>query len=526
MMSNPQRQNNKAILLCRISSDKQAEGYSLDFQEKGGIKYAERCGFTIDKIWKIVESAMSKDGRDKWQNFLERVQSGPEQHILIPKVDRSLRNFDDLAMIAKIPKLYDKTLHFFDDGLILHKDSPASDLLRLGVQGVVATWYSVDLSQKTKRGMDEKASQGEFPGRAPYGYMNNKATKLLDVDPDTAHWVKRIKELSAVGLYSLDKIKDLMVEEGYPIQRHRLHRNLIERIIRNPIYAGYFEWQKGSGNLILGKHPSIVDWELHEKAVQGLERYNKPKYSKHNFPFSGLMRCGMCDKKLMVTFEMKKGKYLYARCARIRKELCPHSKWVRSEILEAQFIQALKNISLTDEMGKMILSELSVDSGQEAASQIAQETLLKQEIGRLEGRIKNAYLDKLDGKIDADQWSKFNGDWQLEKVRLEEKRKALESSGPASYLPTARMYIELVKSLEKQYFLASAEEKRQLLNAVISNCFLKGENIEFSYKKPFDLFAQMGQNAKTLPIINEYRTWLTGENAIQAAWQSRFFQPT
>src|SRR4051812_33680529 len=91
--------NSDATLLCRISSDKQAEGYSLDFQEKGGKKYAERQGLNITKTWRVIESA-SKDSRREWEKFFAAATKGPEGHILVPKVDRSLRNFDDLALIV------------------------------------------------------------------------------------------------------------------------------------------------------------------------------------------------------------------------------------------------------------------------------------------------------------------------------------------------------------------------------------------------------------------------------------------
>lgn len=43
-MSGISGSNSLATLLCRISSEKQAEGYSLDFQEKGGLKYAAANG--------------------------------------------------------------------------------------------------------------------------------------------------------------------------------------------------------------------------------------------------------------------------------------------------------------------------------------------------------------------------------------------------------------------------------------------------------------------------------------------------
>ena len=490
--------NTEATLLCRISSDKQAEGYSLDFQEKGGIAYAERKGFAITRTHRIIESAY-KDGRVKWEEYLNVARHGPEANILIPRVDRSLRNPADLAIIVNFPKETGKVLHFFDDGIIYHKDSPATDVFNLMIQGAMATFYSASLSQRVKKGMNEKARQGKWPERAPYGYKNDKATKLIEIDPERDHWVRRIKELSAIGMYTLDKMRDILIEEGYPNKQHRLHRNLIERIIRNPIYAGRYEWPTGSGTLIKGIHKQIVPWDLHILAVAGLERLNRPKYSKHEFPFAGLIRCGLCEEQRAVTFEVKKKRFVYGHCTGVRKSgICPDSEYVRQEELEEQFVEILRGVQLSPEMAAFILEELAMESGGEAAAKVTQAVLIKQELGRLNTRIDQAYTDKADGKITEEFWAKKNSEWQLERVCLEEKAKNAEESGPASYLPTARKVLELSKSLEKLYYSANPLERRELLDSVCSNLFLRGKKLEYIYKMPFDLWAEGHRSAKWL----------------------------
>lgn len=492
--------NSSATLLCRISSDKQVEGYSLDFQEKGGRRYADREGLSIVRTSRVVESAKKADARQQWEEYLAYAASGPEAHVLIPKVDRSLRNPDDLAVVMAFPKKTGKVIHFFDDGIVYHKDSPASDVFRLMIQGAVATWYSVDLAQKTKRGLDEKASQGEWPERAPYGYVNDKATKLIAIDPERAPWVRRIKELSGVSIYSLDKIRDILIAEGYPVKRHRLHRNLIERIIRNPIYAGRYEWPKGSGTLIAAKHAPIVSWDAHELAVKGLERFNKPKYSKRDFAFAGLIRCGQCPEQRSIVFEIKKGRFIYGHCTGVRKPgMCPDSEYVRFEECERQFLEALRAVQLSPEIAEFILAELAMDSADEATAKVTQLALIKQEIGRLKSRIDQAYTDRTDGKITEEFWARKNTEWHLEKVSLEEKAKSFEASGPASYLPTARKVLELSKRLENLYFSGEPHEKRELIDSVCSNLFLRGKKIAFTYRKPFDLWAEGLSSAKWLP---------------------------
>lgn len=272
---------------------------------------------------------------------------------------------------------------------------------------------------------------------------------------------------------------------------------MIERIIRNPIYAGHYEWPKGSGTLIQGKHDPLIPWELHLLAVKGLERFNRPKYSKHDFAFSGIIRCGMCAEQRAVVFEIKKKRFVYGHCTGVRKKrLCPDSEYIRLEALEEQFVEILKGIQISQEIAEFMLEELAKDSGEEATAKETQVALIKQEMGRLKNRIEQGLTAKLDGEIPADLWAKKNREWQMELVSKEEQLKRIEASGPASYLPTARGVLELSNRLSQLYFSASPSEKRELLDCVCSNLILRGKKIDFTYRKPFDLLAEGLHSAK------------------------------
>ena len=43
----------KAILLCRISDQKQNDGYSLDAQERYGREYCEKQRFKVEKLVRV-----------------------------------------------------------------------------------------------------------------------------------------------------------------------------------------------------------------------------------------------------------------------------------------------------------------------------------------------------------------------------------------------------------------------------------------------------------------------------------------
>jgi len=71
-----------------------------------------------------------------------------------------------------------------------------------------------------------------------------------------------------------------------------------------------------------------------------------------------------------------------------------------------------------------------METGEEAVRKISQATLMKQERGRLQGRIKQSYTDKLDGKISEEMWAESNREWHTEAASLDEKIRKLDESRP------------------------------------------------------------------------------------------------
>jgi hypothetical protein len=80
--------------------------------------------------------------------------------------------------------------------------------------------YSENVCEEVKKGMREKASQGIFPGHAPFGYRNNKVERTIEADPVDSIIVKRIFELYATSSYTLTtSAKRIRIETGKTISR-------------------------------------------------------------------------------------------------------------------------------------------------------------------------------------------------------------------------------------------------------------------------------------------------------------------
>ncbi len=486
--STPKPLNSDATLLCRISSEKQADGYSLDFQERGGRTYSALRHLNITKVTSVTESAFKND-RKEFEVYLGNAKHGPETHILIPKVDRSLRNPHDLAVVIDFPKLYPhKVLHFFDDGIIYQKGSPASVVLQLMMLGSMAVWYSHDLAQKSKRGMEEKARQGEWPNRAPYGYLNDKATKRIVVDNVMAPWIVRIKQLSAMGRFSCETIAQMIWKEGCP---KRITKSAVHYIIRNPLYYGWVAYQD---IYTKGVHEPLITKELHDAALAGLERYARPQQNSHDFLFKGMIHCARCG--CAVVFERKKGVNVYGHCTRRRapcKDEISTTKVtnVKEKEVEQEMERLLASLSPGPELSARILAYLEATAPNAAKENITQLAIAQQNVGRIKTAKEKARDTMCRNVISEADYTKQARAYDEQLVGLEEQIKKLEELAPASIIPLARATLELANCCCAQYKLMNYAEKRQLLDSVCSNFLLDGENLIPQWRKPFELVAQM-----------------------------------
>jgi DNA invertase Pin-like site-specific DNA recombinase len=73
----------------------------------------------------------------------------------------------------------DLTLIFVKEGSVLNKDSRSHEKFIHGIKVLMAKNYIDNLSEETRKGMQEKAEEGEFPAYAPLGYLHDKTNKTM-----------------------------------------------------------------------------------------------------------------------------------------------------------------------------------------------------------------------------------------------------------------------------------------------------------------------------------------------------------
>lgn len=293
-----------AVIYARYSSDNQTE-QSIEGQLRVCEQYAKNNDILILKTY--IDRAMTgtNDNRPDFQQMIKDSANKEWQNIIVYKLDRFSRNKYETAKYKKILKDNDVKLLSAMENI---PDTPEGIILESLLEGM-AEYYSAELSQKVKRGMNETRLKGNFTGgNLIYGYKVENH-KIL-INEEHAKVVRYIYEQYALGVYVKDIIADLttkhILNHGRPFAR-----NTIYNILKNEKYSGIYRF---NNQTFENMYPQIVSTEIYEKVRQ---KTNQNKYGKRSVEVVYLLRnklkCGYCGEPISAecgtTSQGKKRRY-------------------------------------------------------------------------------------------------------------------------------------------------------------------------------------------------------------------------
>ncbi len=290
----------KVCVYARYSSDSQTE-QSIDGQLRVCKEFCERNDYVVVKEY--IDRAMTgtNDKRPALQQMLADSKKKEFQFVIVYKLDRFSRSRYDSAVNRAIllkngVKLVSATENISDapEGIIL-------DSVLVGL----AEYYSVELSQKVKRGLKESRIKGNFTGgRTPYGY--NVENLKLSINETQANIVrlmfneylsgKRIKDIVLM-------LKDKGIKNAYGKE---WTINSVSRILRNENYKGVVFADNTTYTNI---YPAIVGEEIFDEVNDRLKvskRTSAHHKTEVNYLLSGKLICGKCGG--LMTGDSGKGK--------------------------------------------------------------------------------------------------------------------------------------------------------------------------------------------------------------------------
>lgn len=471
----------KAFLIARVSTEDQKD--ALPAQVHKLVDYAQRQSFQYELI-EFQESAY-KGGREEFNRVIKKIQESKEiVAVVFDKVDRYTRDSsaEETRILQKLCKSGEIELHFPSDNLVVHKESPATDIMRLGLNAVLAQYYSDSISDNVKRRLQQKLRDGEWIGQAPYGYQNvteADGKKNIVIDPEQAMHVRAIYEWYAGGTSSFKLIRK-QLRESYGIDYSSSN---IEYILKNPFYIGYM---RSKGKTYPHKYEHIISDSLFERAKAVRESFGVKSFRYAGLPYSyrGLITCSDCG--CLITFEKKKGKYTYGHCTQTKGK--HNAEYVREELLTKQFEEVFKSIKIPesayDELSEALKNE------DEVSEQTQKEKLarIESDIIKYEKRIERVYEDYIDDKIPESLYQRKFEEFTEKVKELKEARKTFELVSNDGF-NTAQHLLNISRDAPKLFKEANFEEKRSLIKMVHSNLELAGNQLRWELKKPYDSMA-------------------------------------
>ena len=290
-MTNENNQTKKFFIYARKSTDSEDRQIRSIADQLAELReLAKKENIEIVDIL-VEKQTAKKPGRPVFAEMLKRIGAGEAMGILAWHPLCLARNSVDGGRIiyavdtTKIVSLRFPTFWF--------EPTPQGKFM-LQVAFGQSKYYSDNLVENINRGMRQKLRRGEWLTRAPFGYVNNPVTRNIEPDPVKSKIIVRAYEEYEKGSHTLQSLSQFLADHGVAQKSGTpLGKASVKRILCNRAYLGF---TKHHDEFFPGSFAPILSPTLFEAVQKRLEERAHPRHSKvsHNFPFTGLFRCGEC----------------------------------------------------------------------------------------------------------------------------------------------------------------------------------------------------------------------------------------
>ena len=308
-------------IYVRVSTDDQRDnGYSIDSQLRMIKEYCEKNEYDIVDVYNDAGHSGKDLMRPEMQRLLKDIKSKKIDKLVAIKVDRITRNNYDGFWLLNYCEEHDVKIELI---LEPYDVSTANGEMIFGMNLVFGQRERKEIGARTKRAMEEMALEHIHPSKAPYGYIRNKETGHLEVEPIEAEVVKEIFELCKQG-NSTRGIATIMKDNNAYLKQGKWKSDRVYKILTNSIYIGIFEYgkykRKSQDILRVENYCEPIIDEVTWNATRNVLVKNKhSNYGEYIHLFSGLVKCPICGEIMSSSesFKYPNGKqkvYYHLRC--------------------------------------------------------------------------------------------------------------------------------------------------------------------------------------------------------------------
>lgn len=332
----------RVCLYARYSSHNQTE-QSIEGQVHVCKDFCNRHGFTITDVY-IDRATSASHDIEKRTNFLKMISDsgkGKFQAIVVYKLDRFARSRYDSATYKYRLKKNGVSLISATENIT---DTPEGIILESVLEGM-AEFYSAELSQKIRRGMNESAHKHKAVGGVvPLGY------KLVDkeyvIDDKTAPWVVEAFRRYADGETVAEICRSFNLRGYRTAKGTEFGKSSFARTFTNERYIGTYQYKDYKAEHAI---PAIIDldtWNRVQMRVKGQKKYTPSTKSKYTYLLSGKLFCGHCGSRMFGNSNSQG--YTYYQCSAQKDYHDCNKRCMQRDRLEAVVVKDALAL-LTDE---------------------------------------------------------------------------------------------------------------------------------------------------------------------------------
>ena len=477
----------KYFLYARKSSeDDDRQVMSIEAQLFELREYA--CKDNLEILAEFQESRSAKTpGREVFEKMMEQVERSDGVGILSWHPDRLARNSVDGGKIIyavdtrKIVSLRFPTFWF---------EPTPQGLFMLQVAFGQSKYYSDNLSENIKRGIRQKLRRGEWLNLAPFGYRNNANLRNIEPHPTNARIVRLAFEEYAKGTHTLVSLSQFLAELGIVSKNQTpLAKVSVKRMLSNRAYLGFIkhkdEWHHGNFAPLVS--PPL--FEAVQKILNEKQRPRGRKRNKHDFPFTGLFRCGECASMISAQWTTNRHgtKYRYYRCSKKRGR-CSQS-YVQEKNLAEQIQARLQTISLADRYTDWMLDKVTEWENEETSVSKSEMQNLVSKINAGQARLEKLVSAYLDEDIPKAIYLKKKDELMRACAALEQKKQDFDG-GRNQWVEPLR---EWILDMKQANFLANSPDypkMKTLFQKIGTNPQVRDKSARVSFSPPSRFLAQ------------------------------------
>lgn len=497
----------KYFAYCRVSSEREdKQVLSPESQKRELLTYARKNNLEIVQFFSERGTAY-KTGRKAFNEMLALLEKGKADGILVFHLSRIARNSFDGGRV----------IYMMDEGIIKEIltterafTNCSDDKFLMQIHFAMNKKSSDDNSDFVKRDIITKLEKQEFPAKAPIGYVNiNKngvlsskqydhrkqellqkkgvPLKRIELDPIVAPQLRKIFDMALTGNYGLNSLRENAFKLGITSTKgNTLSKSMMHKILSNIFYVGEFRYNDQTW---VGVHDPLVTQEEFSKLQVILGNRSRPKSTRHNYVFTMFFNCECCGGPLSGDHQ-KGNNYLRCLNAKHKDGMCSNTKNYREDQIEAQVIDLLSDLQISQEVVDWSLFELEKVYASESKRNLTALQRIQNNI-----HVHKKQLTHLNQKwlspnnalgnlLSDEEYRDLKYEIQRKIKRAENSYECFDSENDNWFL-RCQEFFQSAKVLADTFQKGNPNEKRTLLQAIGCKFVIKDGKVTLTLKEPY-----------------------------------------